>query len=184
MSVTAARSDVFIGDSVAIMAEATDADGDVLTYTWTSTCGRIVGSGANVTFDATGLQEGPCTVTVQINDGFGHTVDCSVTIIVRKRPNQCPTVSLSASATSVRQGETVTFTATVTDPDNGPRGADLRMDVVCWLAAPDRSEPGVDRHDRPRRGITVSVSTGDGDPNCVRTERVTVNVDQPVVILR
>lgn len=180
-SVTAASTDVFIGDSIALMANATDPDGDVLTYTWTSTCGRIVGSGANVTFDATGLQEGPCTVTAQVNDGFGHTVECSITINVRQRPNQCPTVSLSASATSVRQGETVTFTATVTDPDNGPQAPTFE-----WT-----SSQGSLRQIAPNQvsidttglegAITVSVSTGDGDPNCVRTERVTVNVEARVI---
>ena len=120
-------------------------------------------------------------VTAQINDGFGHTVECSITINVRQRPNQCPTVSLSASATNVRPGETVTFTATVTDPDNGPQPPTFE-----WT-----SSTGSLRQIAPNQvsldttglegAITVSVSTGDGDPNCVRTERVTVNVEKPPV---
>jgi hypothetical protein len=86
VSVTVA-GDVYIGDWVTVMANASDADGDVLTYKWTSTCGRIIGSGSNVTFDATGLSEGSCTVTAQISDPGGHTVECSATVNVRARPS-------------------------------------------------------------------------------------------------
>jgi outer membrane protein OmpA-like peptidoglycan-associated protein len=179
-SVTAA-GDVYIGDSVALMANATDPDGDVLTYTWTSTCGRIVGSGSNVTFDATGLSEGPCTVTVQISDGFNHTTECTVTVNVKKRPNVCPTVSLTASATSVRPGERVTFTATVTDPDNGPSPVTYQWNSSAG-SLNKISDNQVELDTTGLNGtITVSVTTGDGDPNCTRTERVTVNVEAPVI---
>ena len=76
-----------IGDSIALTANASDPDGDVLAYTWSATCGRIVGSGANVTFDATGVPEGTCTVTVQASDGFNPPVECTALVInVRARP--------------------------------------------------------------------------------------------------
>ena len=60
----------------ALTAIGTDEDAaDVLTYSWSATGGRIVGSGANVTFDASGLAEGSCTVTAQVSDGFNPAVD-------------------------------------------------------------------------------------------------------------
>jgi outer membrane protein OmpA-like peptidoglycan-associated protein len=161
------------------MANASDPDGDVLTYTWTATGGRIVGSGASVTFDATGLAEGTYTVTAQVNDGFGHTVECSTTVNVKKRPNQCPTVSLSADKTSVTQGETVTFTATASDPDNGPSPVTFEWNTSAGsLRRVSDNEVQLDTTGL-EGSITVSVTTGDGDPNCTRTDRVTVNVTVP-----
>ena len=172
--------DVFIGDSIALSVNATDADGDVLTYTWSSTCGRIVGSGANVTFDATGVPEGTCTITVQISDGFNPPVECTALVInVRPRPNVCPTVTLTASSTSVKQGERVTFTATVTDPDNGPGPVTYEWNTTAG-SLNRISDNQVEIDTTGLEGsITVSVTTGDGDPNCVRTERVTVNIEPP-----
>lgn len=176
--VSAAGMDVYIGDSVALMANANDPDGDVLTYSWSATGGRIVGSGANVTFDASGLAEGSYTATAQVSDGFNSAVDCSVSVNVKKRPNQCPTVSLSASSTSVTEGEVVTFRASASDPDNGPSAVTYEWNSSEGsLRRNSDSEVSLDTTGMGGKTITVSVTTGDGDPNCVRTERVTVNVD-------
>jgi outer membrane protein OmpA-like peptidoglycan-associated protein len=173
--------DVYIGDSIALTANASDPDGDVLTYTWSATCGRIVGSGANVTFDATGVAEGACTVTVQISDGFNPPVECTALVInVRPRPNQCPTVSLTASNTNPNEGETVTFTATVTDPDNGPSPITYEWNTSAGsLNRISDNQVSIDTTGLGGQSITVSVTTGDGDPNCTRTERVTVQVAAP-----
>src|SRR5205085_10103907 len=73
--VTADKTQVFVGDTVGLMAQASDPDGDVLVYTWTATGGRVVGSGSNVSFDTTGLAPGTYTVTAQVDDGFKHVVD-------------------------------------------------------------------------------------------------------------
>ncbi len=177
--VTAASPDVIAGDSVALSVNVVDPDGDVLTYTWSATCGRIVGSGSNVTFDATGVPVGSCTVTVQVADGFNPPVECSVAVNVKKRPNQCPTVSLSADKTTVRPGETVTFTAMATDPSPGPSRISYEWTTSQGSLArvSDRQvtldTTGLDGT------VEVSVTTGDGDPNCMRTERASIEVEQP-----
>lgn len=173
--------DVFIGDSIALSVQASDPDGDVLTYTWSSTCGRIVGSGANVTFDATGVPEGACTVTVMVSDGFNPPVTCTALVInVRPRPNQCPTVTLTASDTNPDEGEVVTFTATVTDPDSGPGPVTYEWNTTAGsLTRISENQVSIDTTGLGGQTITVSVTTGDGDPNCTRTERVTVNVVPP-----
>ena len=56
------------GGRVELAVTAYDADGDPLTYTWSTTGGRIVGSGPRVTFDATGLAAGTYTATVVVSD--------------------------------------------------------------------------------------------------------------------
>ena len=84
-----------------------------------------------------------------------------------------------AAQRQVRPGEVVTFTATATDPDNGPgpitytwaatRGALQGSGAVVTLDTTGL-EPGP---------VTVTVSVSDGDPNCVDTESVTINIAAP-----
>ncbi len=54
-----------------------DPDGDPLTYSYSSSGGQVTGTGANATFDATGLQPGTYTVKCTVNDGRGGTADAS-----------------------------------------------------------------------------------------------------------
>jgi outer membrane protein OmpA-like peptidoglycan-associated protein len=69
--------------TVRVRATASDPDGDPLTYTWSASSGRITGTGAEATLDATGVT-GPTTITVTVNvsDGRGGTATstCSVRV--------------------------------------------------------------------------------------------------------
>ncbi len=62
---------VCVGDKVALRASASDPDGDTLSYSWSTTGGRIVGDGPYVSFDTTNLKPGDYTITVQVDDGCG-----------------------------------------------------------------------------------------------------------------
>ncbi|MDX2031517.1 MAG: PKD domain-containing protein [Blastocatellia bacterium] len=75
---------VCAGDSVPLIAAASDPDGDLLLYSWTSTGGRIRGDGNATTFDTTGLMPGYYTITVEVNDGCGLVAFDSKTIRVAK----------------------------------------------------------------------------------------------------
>jgi outer membrane protein OmpA-like peptidoglycan-associated protein len=75
------RSEILPGESVRVRANASDPDGDTLTYEWSTTAGRIVGSGASVTFESTGMAPGSsATITLRVTDGRGGsaTSTCSV----------------------------------------------------------------------------------------------------------
>ena len=70
-------------------ANASDPDGDTLTYAWATTAGRIVGEGANVTLEPGCLPAGTeITVTVTVNDGHGHSAQASrrVTVEAKAKP--------------------------------------------------------------------------------------------------
>jgi len=69
--VTADPSSVEQGTNtrVTLRAEASDADGDSLTYQWSTDRGSISGSGSSVTLDTTGLGAGTVTVSVSVSDG-------------------------------------------------------------------------------------------------------------------
>ncbi len=75
--------EVAAGGNVTITASGYDADNDPLTYLWTSTGGRIEGTGEKVTFRTTGLAPGKYTVRVTANDGRGGLATAEVEITVR-----------------------------------------------------------------------------------------------------
>ena len=118
ISLTANPASLTVGDTAVIQAQASDPDGDPLTYTWTSTCGTVEGSGAEVRLNSANLPPGTCTVTSKVDDGRGGTATASTNITIAARPNHPPTVSCAASPESVTVGQRVNLTATGSDPDN------------------------------------------------------------------
>jgi outer membrane protein OmpA-like peptidoglycan-associated protein len=75
------KSEVTPGESVRVRATASDPDGDALTYTWTTSAGRISGTGAEATLDTTGVTPpATITVTVRVSDGRGGTAESSCSV--------------------------------------------------------------------------------------------------------
>lgn len=107
-----------VGDSAVLQAQASDPDNDALTYTWTSTCGNVEGTGAEVHLNSAGVAPGTCTATVKVDDGKGGTASASTDVTVEAKPNRPPTVSCAASPQTVTAGQPVNLTATGNDPDN------------------------------------------------------------------
>ncbi len=86
LTCSAERSSVLTGERVGIRGVASDPDGDTLTYSWRSNDGQIVGSGANVQLDTSGLAPGNYMVTGRVEDGRGLAADCSVAVGVQQPP--------------------------------------------------------------------------------------------------
>ena len=75
------RSEISPGETVRVRANASDPDGDTLTYEWSASQGRIVGSGPSVTFDSTGMRPGSsATITVRVSDGRGGTASSTCNV--------------------------------------------------------------------------------------------------------
>jgi len=108
------------GDSTVVQGKASDPDNDPLTYTWSATGGKIEGSGPEVRWNSQGLAPGKYTITGKVDDGRGGTASSSTDVTVTARPNRPPTVTCAASPKTVIVGQSVTVTATGTDPDNDP----------------------------------------------------------------
>ena len=83
---SADRTSVFAGEKIHIATNASDPDGDPLTYTWSANAGKIAGNGAAADFDTSGLAPGKYTVTVRVDDGRGAAADCASTIEVKTVP--------------------------------------------------------------------------------------------------
>ncbi len=79
-------SSVFAGERSHITCNASDPDGDPLTYTWHANSGRITGNGPAGDFDTTGLSPGPYSITTRVEDGRGGAADASVVVTVKAVP--------------------------------------------------------------------------------------------------
>ena len=70
-----------LGQSTTLTCQASDPDGDQLTYSWTVDSGTISGSGSSVIWTADGVCcPGLWTVTVTVNDGKGGSAVDSVVV--------------------------------------------------------------------------------------------------------
>jgi len=119
---SAAQPSVFEGstDAIAIHVNATDADNDALTYSYTATGGTVDGTGADVRWNPSGLAIGNYTVNAKVDDGHGGTASCATDVAVAKRPNQPPVISCAPERNPIFAGERVAIKSTASDPDNDP----------------------------------------------------------------
>ena len=85
-SLSIERSPILPGERTGVICNGTDPDNDPLTYTYSVTGGKIVGSGSNVQFDSTGLPPGTYTVKCTVDDGRGGTAEASGTVEVKEPP--------------------------------------------------------------------------------------------------
>jgi outer membrane protein OmpA-like peptidoglycan-associated protein len=77
---------VEVGRTSTLTAEATDPDGDTLTYRWSAPAGTLQSPGDRQTLWTAPQQEGPVQATVTVNDGRGGTASNSVTLQVTRPP--------------------------------------------------------------------------------------------------
>jgi hypothetical protein len=98
-----------------IVCNASDRDGDVLSYNWSATGGNISGTGMAVNWTAPSA-DGSYNVTVIVSDSRGGTVTDYVTITARH--NKSPTINnLTASSTWTLPSGSLNVTCDASDPD-------------------------------------------------------------------
>jgi PKD domain/Bacterial Ig domain len=120
VSLTASKTSVQQGEEVEISANASDRDGDRLTYSWNVTGGQLIGIvGSRVTLRTSGARPGVVEVSATVSDQRGASATDRLRIAVNPRANHSPAVfSVEPDRTRVRVGETVSVTARASDPDN------------------------------------------------------------------
>jgi PKD domain len=125
--VTSTKGRIDVGDTTALDCTASDADGDPLTYAWSTDSGCAgTFSASNIksptfTLGATLPASGTCAFTVTVSDGRGGTGTGSLTITAAPAPPVLVSpqiVSSSQSAQSAVAGQTVTLSVLATDPQN------------------------------------------------------------------
>ena len=119
---SAAQPSVYEGTTapVAIHVNATDADNDALTYTYSATGGTVDGTGPDARWNPSGLAIGNYTVNAKVDDGRGGTASCATDVAVAKRPNQPPVISCAPDSNPINAGQKVNIVSTASDPDGDP----------------------------------------------------------------
>ena len=111
--------------SITVNATAVDPENDVLTYNYTVSAGRIVGSGASVTWDLSGVPAGDYTITAGVDDGCGLCGKTETkTVSVKecqgcRQACDCATLTVNGPAGITNPGSTMTFTANLSGGTQG-----------------------------------------------------------------
>lgn len=191
MGPTAQTAEVNSGTPVALKLEATDQDGDALTYTWTQTPASPAGTFTDVS-SATPTWTSPLVTSPQrfalkvtVSDGKGGTVSGTINVDVAPPvpQNRPPTVAANITGPStLLAGDTGTFSLTASDPDGDP----LTWSWTQPAPATQGTFVGSTTHSSAewfspvlstQTSFTLSVTVSDGqNPGVTRTVTVPVTV--------
>ncbi len=168
--------------TIEVRTSASDPENDVLTYNYTVSGGRIVGTGANVQWDLSTAQPGTYTITTGVDDGCGV---CGKTETKTIRVEECadckqlcdcpPGPSVTGPAGVTNPGDTMTFTANWSGEGS-----------YTWTVSAGTIESGQGTssivvrttEDMAGSNVTATVEVGGTDPacNCVTTASETAGV--------
>lgn len=167
-----------------LQAEASDSDGDNLTYQWQQISGTTVtlsdATSLTTSFDAPEVQQDTeLTFQLTVSDGLDESI-ATITVMV-KQVNRAPTVSAGNNA-SIQEGNTVNLTGSATDLDNDTltvswtqlSGAEVELTGSSTLTA-SFTAPQVSSSTTLEFQITVS----DGNDTVTDTVAITIT-DTPV----
>lgn len=117
-------TEVMVGEPITATATGKNFDPKhTLNYAWSSNGGKITGKDNTASIDTNGIAGGSYTATATITDPKqkkNNTATCSATFTVKEPPKNPPTLSCSASPSSLQAGGSSTITCTCTSPDNVP----------------------------------------------------------------
>jgi hypothetical protein len=119
LSCSASPASIFPGDPVTVTATAGDLNPKLTAvYTWTGN--GVTGSGTTATVATGSLAAGSYTVKGEVKEGPkpGQTADCSASFAVKAY--EPPTISCSASPSTLNPGDSSTVTAVGVSPQNRP----------------------------------------------------------------
>lgn len=126
-------SEVMVGEPVTATANAKDFNPKhTLNYVWSSNGGKITGKDSTASIDTNGIAGGTYTATANITDPKtkkNGTATCSATFMVKEPPKNPPTMTCSASPSSLQAGGSSTITCNCSSPDNVP------VTVGDWTAS-------------------------------------------------
>jgi outer membrane protein OmpA-like peptidoglycan-associated protein len=126
-------SEVMVGEPITATATGSNFDPKhTLTYSWSATGGKVTGKDNTASLDTNGVAGGSYTVTAHIVDPKmkkGGEANCSANFTVKEPPKNPPTMSCSASPSSVQAGTAATITCSCTSPDNA------KVNVAGWTSS-------------------------------------------------
>jgi outer membrane protein OmpA-like peptidoglycan-associated protein len=127
-------SEVLVGEPITATVTASNFNPKhTVTYAWSGNGGQISGKGTTAQIDTNNAPPGSYTVTAQVTDAKAknnNVASCTANFTVKPLPpKNPPTVSISASPTSLQAGGTVNLSANCTSPDS------VGVSVANWTAS-------------------------------------------------
>jgi outer membrane protein OmpA-like peptidoglycan-associated protein len=164
-------------DAVSLHVNASDPDGDPLTYSYTATGGAIEGTGADARWNPSGLAAGTYTATAKVDDGKGGTASCSADLKVEPKPHHPPTVSCSTDRSPINPGEKTGITATGNSPDGLP--LTYSYSAAAGQVAGDGAKATFDSTGLAPGSYPVKCAVSDGQPDGTAESSTNVEVKEP-----
>ncbi|MDH5695193.1 MAG: hypothetical protein OEZ00_01090 [Dehalococcoidia bacterium] len=175
------KATLFLPEAVTrITCEASDPDGDTLTYAWSATGGTITGAIKNIAVWEAPDFAGKFVVNVTISDGRGGTAAKSCTLTVQT--NQRPVISsVTAEPATLEREEISTITCLASDPD----GDTL---IYIWEATGGTitGTGNISTWKAPSvvGQFVISVSVGDGKGGTAESScRIVVEIPEVTIVL-
>lgn len=157
--------------TVSVTTTAVDPENDILTYNYTVSGGRIVGSGANVSWDLSGVAPGTYTITAGVDDGCGlcgQTQTQTVTVAECNCVKQCECPSLTVSGPSgiTNPGDAMTFTANVSGGTQQSVTYNWTVSAGTITSGQGTPSISVDTTGLAGQSVTATVNIGGTDASC------------------
>ncbi|MGD0443395.1 MAG: hypothetical protein ABSA39_05610 [Edaphobacter sp.] len=116
---TAQPANVFPGDPVIVTAVPANLDlRKNANYTWTTTGGKITGTGESITVSTAGVPAGDYTISGHVSQGIRPGQQASCTAGFRVHAYEPPTIACSANPSTVMPGDPSTITSVASSPQN------------------------------------------------------------------
>ncbi|HQU93418.1 MAG TPA: hypothetical protein PLK77_14025 [Pyrinomonadaceae bacterium] len=158
--------------TVSVTTTAVDPENDILTYNYTVSGGRIVGSGANVSWDLSGAAPGTYTITAGVDDGCGlcgQTQTQTVTVAECascKKICECPSLTVSGPSGITNPGDAMTFTANVSGGTQDSVTYNWTVSAGTITSGQGTPSISVDTTGLAGQSVTATVEIGGTDPTC------------------
>jgi outer membrane protein OmpA-like peptidoglycan-associated protein len=127
-------TEVIVGEPItATVAVSNFNPKHTVTYAWTGNGGQITGKDTTAQIDTNGAAPGSYTVTARATDAREKNngmATCSANFVIKPLPpKNPPTISISASPSSLQAGGPVNLSANCSSPDN------VSVSVASWTAS-------------------------------------------------
>jgi len=173
--------------TVQVTTTAVDPENDVLTYNYTVSQGRIVGQGANVSWDLTGVAPGQYTITAGVDDGCGvcgQTQTRTVTVracdcVPIAIPCVCADVSITGPSGLITAGETMTFTANTSGGNVGTYTWSVDNGEI--ISGQGTNTITVQTTAGQTGNVTATLDTTGDCPECAKTTTAVGSIETPAV---
>ncbi len=182
--VVATNTDLSAGGSTQITANATDPEGDALSYHWMvgNANWSTSGSGTTITLQAPSSANSSTMLTVEVSDDVGGT--STSTIVVSTAPNSAPVVAnIYPNSNPVARDATTPINVQASDPNGDPLSYSWSVDNSAWSVSGSGATATLDAPDTPDSSVlvTATVSDGQGGSTSATTQVRTASNKAPTI---